>query len=116
MATGKKNIYVENIHDTPTPRGKIELVERKGIGHPDSVADGLAETVSRALCKMYLKEFGTVLHHNTDETQIAAGKAAPRFGGGTIVDPTYILLVGRATTEVMKNKNLLELPCKPTAL
>ena len=116
MAAGKKNIYVEDIHDIPTPRGKIELVERKGIGHPDSVSDGLAETVSRALCKMYLKEFGTVLHHNTDETQIAAGKAAPRFGGGTIVDPTYILLVGRATTEVMKNKELKELPCKPTAL
>lgn len=115
MVNGK-NIYVENIHDIPTPRGKIELVERKGIGHPDSVSDGLAETVSRALCKMYLKEFGTVLHHNTDETQIAAGRAAPRFGGGTIVDPTYILLVGRATTEIMQNKEMRELPCKPTAL
>ena len=115
MVNGK-NIYVENIHDIPTPRGKIELVERKGIGHPDSVSDGLAETVSRALCKMYLKEFGTVLHHNTDETQIAAGRAAPRFGGGTIVDPTYILLVGRATTEIMQNKEMKELPCKPTAL
>jgi S-adenosylmethionine synthetase len=65
---------------------------------------------------MYMKEFGTVLHHNTDETQIAAGRAAPRFGGGTIVDPTYILLVGRATTEIMQNKEMKELPCKPTAL
>ncbi len=111
-----KNIYVENIHDLPTPRGKIELVERKGIGHPDSVADALAESVSRALCKMYLKEFGTVLHHNTDETQIAAGRSAPRFGGGTIVDPTYILLVGRATTEVSQDNVLKELPCKPVAL
>ena len=111
-----KNIYVENIHDLPTPRGKIELVERKGIGHPDSVSDALAETVSRALCRMYLKEFGTVLHHNTDETQIAAGRSAPKFGGGTIVDPTYILLVGRATTEVTQDNNLRELPCKPVAL
>ena len=111
-----KNIYVENIHDLPTPRGKIELVERKGIGHPDSVADALAESVSRALCKMYLKEFGTVLHHNTDETQIAAGRSAPRFGGGTIVDPTYILLVGRATTEVTQDNVLKERPCKPVAL
>ncbi len=111
-----KNIYVENIHDIPTPRGKIELVERKGIGHPDSVADALAENVSRALCKMYMKEYGTVLHHNTDETQIAAGRAAPRFGGGNIVDPTYILLVGRATTEINQNGSLVELPCKPVAL
>lgn len=115
MAKGK-NIYVENIRDVPTPRGKIELVERKGIGHPDSVADALAETVSRALCKMYMKEYGHVLHHNTDETQIAAGTASPRFGGGCIIDPTYILLVGRATTNVTVNKELMELPCTPVAL
>ena len=111
-----KNIYVESIHDIPTPRGKIELVERKGIGHPDSVADALAESVSRALCKMYMKEYGHVLHHNTDETQIAAGMAAPRFGGGCIIDPTYILLVGRATTNVTVENQLKELPCTPVAL
>ncbi len=111
-----KNVYVEGVREVPAPLRDIEIVERKGIGHPDSVADALAETVSRALCKMYKKEIGTVLHHNTDETQIAAGKAAPRFGGGTIIDPTYILLVGRATTDVTVNKILKELPCKPTAL
>ncbi|MCL1904771.1 MAG: methionine adenosyltransferase [Methanomassiliicoccaceae archaeon] len=107
-----KNIYVEGINEVPVPKQKVELVERKGIGHPDSVADALAEEVSRALCKMYKKEIGTVLHHNTDETQIAAGQSSPKFGGGSIVDPAYILLVGRATTHV-KDKDL---PCKPTAL
>ena len=111
-----KNIYVEDIREIPAPLRGVEIVERKGIGHPDSVADALAETVSRALCKMYKKEVGTVLHHNTDETQIAAGKSAPRFGGGCIVDPTYILLVGRATTDITVNKVLKELPCKPVAL
>ena len=111
-----KNVYVEGVREVPAPLRDIEIVERKGIGHPDSVSDALAETVSRALCKMYKKEIGTVLHHNTDETQIAAGKAAPRFGGGCIIDPTYILLVGRATTDVTINKQLKELPCKPTAL
>ena len=116
MPKTKKNVYVEGVREVPAPLRDIEIVERKGIGHPDSVADALAETVSRALCKMYKKEIGTVLHHNTDETQIAAGKAAPKFGGGTIIDPTYILLVGRATTDVTVNKQLKELPCKPTAL
>ena len=116
MAKIQKNVYVEGVREVPAPLRDIEIVERKGIGHPDSVADALAETVSRALCKMYKKEIGTVLHHNTDETQIAAGKAAPKFGGGTIIDPTYILLVGRATTDVTVNKELKELPCKPTAL
>ncbi len=113
-----KNIYVEGINEVPVPMRKIELVERKGIGHPDSVADALAEEVSKALCKMYKKEFGTVLHHNTDETQIAAGQANPKFGGGNIVDPSYILLVGRATTNItdVKTKEIRSLPCKPVAL
>jgi S-adenosylmethionine synthetase len=95
---------------------KIEIVERKGIGHPDSVSDALAEEVSKALCRMYRKEFGHVLHHNTDETQIAAGEAAPKFGGGYIIDPVYILLVGRATTYAGEGENRKDLPCKPTAL
>lgn len=111
-----KNIYVEDVREIPTPLKEIEIAERKGIGHPDSVADALAETVSKTLCKMYKKEVGTVLHHNTDETQIVAGKSAPRFGGGVVIDPTYILLVGRATTDVTVNKKLIELPCKSTAL
>lgn len=111
-----KHIYFEGIDEMPVPDRKVEIVERKGIGHPDSVADGIAESVSKELCKMYIKEFGHVLHHNTDETQIAAGKAAPKFGGGTIIDPSYILLVGRATTEVDDGKNIKTLPCKPVAI
>lgn len=111
-----KNINVEGLNEVPTPMKNIEIVERKGIGHPDSVADALAEEVSRALCRMYKKEFGHVLHHNTDETQIAAGAASPRFGGGCIIDPSYILLVGRATTHVGEGEDMKSLPCKPVAL
>ena len=72
-------------------------MERKGIGHPDSVADGLAESISRALCQEYKKRFGAVLHHNTDKTQIVAGRSHPAFGGGEVICPIYILLTGRAT-------------------
>jgi len=116
--SNRKNVYVNGINEIPIPERKIEIVERKGIGHPDSVADALAEEVSKALCKMYIKEFGHVLHHNTDETQIAAGQSAPRFGGGVVIDPAYILLVGRATTHVdaKDEKAVKSLPCKPVAL
>ena len=111
-----KNIYVEGLNEVPTPLRKVELVERKGFGHPDSVADALAEEVSKSLCRMYKKEIGQVLHHNTDETQIAAGASAPKFGGGVVLDPAYILLVGRATTFVEMDGKRVSLPCKPTAL
>jgi S-adenosylmethionine synthetase len=93
----KRNIKVERLNQRPLEQQEIELVERKGIGHPDSVADGLAESISRALCQEYLDRFGAVLHHNTDKTQIVAGRSNPAFGGGEVICPLYILLTGRAT-------------------
>ena len=63
-------IAVENLNSIPVEKQKIEIVERKGVGHPDSIADGLAESVSRALCREYLQNFGYILHHNNDECQI----------------------------------------------
>ena len=91
-----------NIHVQPTTGDivedqYIEIVERKGIGHPDSICDGVAETVSRALARTYLDRFGKPLHFNTDETQLVAGTAAPAFGGGEMLEPIYLLIVGRAT-------------------
>ncbi len=95
----KKNIFIEEIVHTPIEDQQIEIVERKGIGHPDSLADGMAEAMSRALSREYLKRFGYILHHNTDETQIVAGRANPEFGGGEVIEPIYCLLVGRATKQ-----------------
>ncbi len=91
------NIYFERIIHTPIEEQLVEIVERKGIGHPDSLADGMAEAMSRELSKEYIRRFGAVLHHNTDETQIVAGKSNPCFGGGEVIEPIYVLLVGRAT-------------------
>lgn len=96
----ERNIAVEGITQTPTAKREVEIVERKGIGHPDSVSDGIAESVSRALSKYYLKEYGKILHHNTDQVEVVGGQSAPQFGGGKVLEPTYILLSGRATTKV----------------
>jgi S-adenosylmethionine synthetase len=98
------NIQVEPLRTVHIEDQEIELVERKGLGHPDSIADGVSESVSRALCRMYLDEFGRILHHNTDETQVVGGGSEPKFGGGRVTSPIYILLVGRATTEVNGEK------------
>ena len=99
-----RNLVVEPLPTVHIENQSVELVERKGIGHPDSIADGVSESVSRALCRMYLDEFGRILHHNTDETQVVGGASEPKFGGGKVTSPIYILLVGRATTEVNGEK------------
>jgi S-adenosylmethionine synthetase len=94
-----RNIIVERLNQTPIEELDIEIVERKGIGHPDSISDGIAESVSRALCKLYMDELGGVLHHNTDEVQLTAGESNPKFGGGEIIKPIDFLLTGRGVSE-----------------
>lgn len=87
----------QNIDEDPVEKRETELVERKGLGHPDSICDGIAESVSRELSREYYERFGKVLHHNTDEVQLVAGNSNPEYGGGETVSPIYILLTGRAT-------------------
>ncbi|PJB22079.1 MAG: S-adenosylmethionine synthetase, partial [Euryarchaeota archaeon CG_4_9_14_3_um_filter_38_12] len=107
-----RNIEIEKINYTPIEKQNTELVERKGIGHPDSIADGIAETVSRALSKYYLENYGSILHHNTDECQIVGGQSAPKFGGGVVLEPAEVILVGRAVTDVNDER----LPIRSTAI
>lgn len=95
-----RNIIVEELIQKPIEKQEIEIVERKGIGHPDSISDGIAESVSRALSETYINKFGGVLHHNTDEVQITAGESYPIFGGGEIIKPMDILLTGRGISEI----------------
>jgi len=92
-----RNIHVQPASNLAIEDEHVEIVERKGIGHPDSICDGVAERVSRTLARTYLDRFDTVLHFNTDETQLVAGTAAPAFGGGEMLEPIYLLVVGRAT-------------------
>ena len=65
---------------------EVEVVERKGIGHPDTICDALAETLSRNLCQEYQRRFGEILHHNVDKALLCGGRAAAAFGGGRIDD------------------------------
>lgn len=77
-----------------------EIVERKGLGHPDSLCDSLAEELSLALGRFYLERFGAVLHHNVDKALLRGGQARPAFGGGEVVEPIELYLAGRAVTNV----------------
>ncbi|MGD0533920.1 MAG: methionine adenosyltransferase [Methanoregula sp.] len=95
----KRNIQIEALNQIPLEKQRIELVERKCLGHPDSIADGIAESISQALCKVYLEEFGAVLHHNTDQGEVVAGESCPKFGGGKMIRPIYVLIDGRATKQ-----------------
>ena len=78
---------------------EVEIVERKGRGHPDTICDALAEQLSVSLCRAYMERFGSILHHNVDKALLWGGAARPAFGGGQILSPIEIYLAGRATGE-----------------
>jgi S-adenosylmethionine synthetase len=80
------------------PAAPVEMVERKGLGHPDTICDALAEEFSLALSRFYLERFGRIQHHNVDKVLLRAGRASPRLGGGSLDAPVEIYLAGRATT------------------
>lgn len=91
------------VHVSPSPKTAslpFEVVERKGRGHPDTLCDGIAESVSRALCLAYRAEFGAILHHNVDKVLLVGGGSQARFGGGEVTEPIEVYLAGRATSEV----------------
>jgi S-adenosylmethionine synthetase len=81
-------------------RSSVEVVERKGLGHPDSICDALAERLSLALSRFYLERFGAIHHHNVDKALLWSGVTRPRFGGGEVIAPLEIFLAGRGTLEV----------------
>ncbi len=77
----------------------FEIVERKGLGHPDTICDALVENLSTGLGRVYVERFGTILHHNLDKALLVGGAARPAFGGGDVLEPIEIILAGRATRE-----------------
>ena len=83
----------------------IEMAEAKGIGHPDTICDCLAEEASLAICNHYLDSYGIVKHYNVDKALLIGGSARPRFGGGEITYPMEFILAGRIAKE--KDKGVL---------
>jgi len=83
---------------------KCEFVERKGIGHPDTLADALAEKLSAEYSKYTLKKYGAILHHNFDKVGLLGGASHVAFGEGYLTNPIRVLLNGRVSTKFANKK------------
>lgn len=75
---------------------EVEIVEHKGLGHPDTLCDGAAEAAMRALCRAYVAEDGGIRHHNVDKALLVGGRSRASFGGGEILEPMVLHVAGRA--------------------
>lgn len=95
-----RNIIVEDLDQRPLEEQRIEIVERKGLGHPDYVCDAIMDQISIRLSQEYLEKAGSILHHNLDKCLLVAGEASPRFGGGVVEQPILFVFGDRATSEI----------------
>jgi S-adenosylmethionine synthetase len=96
----ERNIVVEEFKQIPLERQNLEIVERKGLGHPDSICDAILDRVSVELSREYMKKFGMIMHHNADKSLLVAGEVETRFGGGEVKRPMLLIFGDRATEEV----------------
>ncbi|MDH5437420.1 MAG: methionine adenosyltransferase [Candidatus Bathyarchaeota archaeon] len=95
-----RNIVINGLKQTPLEQQGLEIVERKGLGHPDSICDAIMDRISVRLSKEYLEKFGMIMHHNADKSMLVAGEVETRFGGGIVKEPMLLILGDRATFEV----------------
>jgi S-adenosylmethionine synthetase len=92
----KRQLFINVVPSTDNQ--PFEIVERKGIGHPDSLADGVAEAVSIEYSQFCLKEFGAILHHHFDKTVIMGGQGKIDFGIGELLNPYRLIINGRVSS------------------
>jgi S-adenosylmethionine synthetase len=91
----RRNIVVTEATGPSVEDIPVEIVERKGIGHPDSLCDGIAERISVEYTQWCREELGVMLHHNFDKVQLVAGEVELGYGGGQLVKPILIQIAGR---------------------
>jgi len=94
------NIMVDELKQVPLEEQRMEICERKGVGHPDTICDSVMNEVSIALSKLYMEKFGAIMHHNVDKSLLAAGETETRFGGGELKKRMLMVFGDRATFEV----------------
>jgi len=97
-------IVVEPFKGKSVTDQRVEIVERKGTGHPDFICDSVMEAISVALSRAYKEAFGAILHHNIDKGLLAAGRANHTFGGGRMIKPMELIIGDRATFSAMGRK------------
>lgn len=95
------------VHESSAPplrEQELEIVERKGKGHPDTICDAIADRISVELSRAYTEACGRILHHNVDKGMLVAGQVECRLGGGRVLEPMRLIIGDRATMTVGRRR------------
>lgn len=84
----------------PRTAGTVEVVEVKGVGHPDTMADAVAEDFSRRYSIYANQVLGVVPNHWVDKVVLAGAEAVVRLGEYRIDRDITAILLGKVTPSV----------------
>jgi S-adenosylmethionine synthetase len=93
----KTQMLIAQSSGLPIEAQSLEIVERKGKGHPDTICDSIAESISLQLSQAYQNTFGRILHHNVDKCMLVAGQVKLQLGTGRVIKPMRLIIGGRAS-------------------
>lgn len=72
-----------------------EHVERKGIGHPDTICDQIAEKASEIYSRFSFDKYGRIPHHWFDKVILVGGESVIEFSKGELVRPYTVIFTGK---------------------
>lgn len=88
------SIIINNNRNFPQ-FSNIEVVERKGIGHPDTLAGLISESSCIAICKFFIKKYGIIPRFNIDQVEINGGDIDVDFLRSKIIKKGIISISGK---------------------
>lgn len=98
------NLYIFEKYKSGIESEPVEMIERKGIGHPDTLADIIAEEFSNRYSAYTLDKFGYICNHVVDKVTVLGAKTRVEFGKYKIIKPITVCLFGKTTSKVGNNK------------
>lgn len=89
------SILIDSKLETSIEKLPFELVERKGVGHPDTICDAIAERASQYYSQYFYNNYGRVAHHWFDKVMLIGGESNLDYGRGEIIKPYKIIFAGK---------------------
>ncbi len=81
-------------------RKSFDVAERKGVGHPDSLADLVADAFSHRYIRWSQDNLGVIPNHWVDKVNLVGAAAEVSFGKFEIIKPVDCYLFGKVTERV----------------
>jgi S-adenosylmethionine synthetase len=78
-------------------RRNVEIIECKGVGHPDSMASSMAELVCFGISRYFIKKYNNIPRFNVDQIEINGGEVYVGFKEGKLIRKGSISVSGKTS-------------------